>query len=71
MEEVYDDNYSWYIFRIYGLINSASDSKEFSFSAYDIWSMKESFDNWFVVNVDMRDRNIIFDTSISDYESLN
>ena len=70
---VCDDNYSWYIFRIHGLINSVSDSKEFSFSAYNIWSMIESFDNWFVMDVNIRDRcsNIIFDTSISDYESLS
>ena len=55
-----------------GLIDTISNGKEFSFSSCDIHGMMYSFDDGFVtdMNVSNRDGNIVFDISISNNESI-
>ena len=55
-----------------GLIDTTSNGKEFSFSSCDIYSVIRGFDDRFVVDMNMsnRDGNIVFDTSISNNKSI-
>jgi len=54
-----------------GLINATSDSKEFSFSSCDVYSMVYCFDNGLVINMNMGngDGDIVSDTSIGNDKS--
>ena len=73
MERICDNNYSQYIVGIHGLIDSAPYNKEFDFYTCHICCMMQFFDHWFVVDMDIGDRcsNIVFDTGIGNYKSLD
>jgi len=65
---VSDDNDFGDVFLVAGLINAASDSKEFHFSASDEGHMMNCFDQRLVMYVDVRNQsgNIIHDTCIGN-----
>ena len=54
------------------LIDATSNGKKFSFCSCNIYSMVYGFDNRFVADMNMnnRDGNIVFDTSIHSNESI-
>ena len=72
MDGIRDNNDFRYVLEIGCLINTASDSKEFSFSASNVDCMVKSFDDQPIVNMNMRYRqcNIVFDTGICDYKCV-
>ena len=53
MDGIYDDNNSIDVVQIDGLINTASDGKELSFSSHKIDSIIDYFDNQTVIDVNM------------------
>ena len=72
MDGIRDNNDFRYVLEIGCLINTASDSKEFSFSASNVDCMVKSFDDQPIVNMNMcyRQCGIILDTGIYDHEYI-
>jgi len=56
MNGICDNNDFRYVLEMGYLINAASDSKEFGFSASNVNCMMKSFDDWPIVNMNMHYR---------------
>jgi len=72
MDGICDNNDFRYALEMGCLINAASDSKEFGFSASNVNRMVKCFDNQSVMNMDIyyRQYNIVLDASICDHEHV-
>jgi len=72
MNGVHDNNDFGYVLEMDCLINAASDSKEFSFSASDVDCMVKGFDDWPIVNMNMcyRRCDVVLDTGVCDRECI-
>jgi len=72
MEQICNDNDFSNVRYTGGLIDATSNSEEFSFCGHDVHSMVYGFNDGFVtdINVSNRDGDIVFDTSISNDESI-
>jgi len=56
MDGICDNNDFRYVLEMGCLINAASDSEEFSFSASNVDYMVKSFDDWPIVNMNIHYR---------------
>ena len=72
MNQVYDNNYLENFLNICSLIDTTSNGKKFSFNASNVHYIVQSFDNQFVIDMNVYNRSsyIVFNTSISDDKSI-
>jgi len=57
MYQIYDDNNMMDIVYLSSLVNTTSDSKEFSFGGSNIDYIMKSLDDWVIENVDISDQS--------------